>query len=75
MTTTLTFAQLREVQLPLNIRNVSIYPNGRMYVSFDNPSNDLRATKPWSSEVTLDKAKVLFAHLGTGVHPVRAVWG
>jgi hypothetical protein len=68
---TLTFAQLKGANLSPQIISVNIYPNGDMYYKFNNPSADLRSTKPWSGKMTDDKAKALFKGLGTGTHYIE----
>ena len=67
----LTYAQLRDANLSAQIISVDIYPNGDMFYKFDNPTTDLRATKPWNSEITDNKAKALFKNLSVGTHYIE----
>ena len=65
----LTFAQLRDANLSTRIISVNVCPNGDMYYKYTNPN--LRATKPWGSKMTNNKAKALFKGLGTGTHYIE----
>lgn len=67
----LTFAQIRDANLSAQIISVDIYPNGDMFYKFANPTTDLRATKPWNSEITDNKAKALFKNLLVGTHYIE----
>ena len=67
----LTFAQLRDANLSAQIISVNVYPNGDVFYKFANPTTDLRATKPWGSEITDNKAKALFKNLSVGTHYIE----
>jgi hypothetical protein len=67
----LTFAQLRAANLSAQIISVNVYPNGDMFYKYANPTTDLRATKPWNSKMTDDKAKALFKNLSVGTHYIE----
>ena len=67
----LTLAQLKNVNVSTRIISVNVYPNGDMHYKYANPTTDLRATKPWGSKMTDDKAKALFKNLATGTHYIE----
>ena len=66
----LTFAQLREANLPLSIKTVHITPQKAMWYTFANPT--LWGKRPWGSAINDPKAEALFAQLGPGDHVVIA---
>ena len=67
----LTLAQLKNVNVSTRIISLNVYTNGDMHYKYANPTTDLRATKPWGSKMTDDKAKALFKGLGTGTHYIE----
>ena len=67
----ITYAQLRDANLPAQIMYVNISPNGDIYYKFKNPTTDLRATKPWGGKITDNRAKALFEGLATGTHLIE----
>jgi len=67
----LTYAQLKGANLSTEMISVNVYPNGDIHYKFKNPTDDLRATKPWGGKITDNRAKALFKELATGTHYIE----
>jgi hypothetical protein len=70
----LTFDQLRDAGLSLDLIDITVQPDGQVFYTRKNGSADLRATKPWGGVITDNRAKALFTPLGVGRHQVNAVY-
>jgi hypothetical protein len=70
----MTFTQLKDYGLSLDLFQVTVQQDGRIFGLIKNQSRDLRATKPWGIVITDARAKAPFLVLEPGTYQVEAFY-